>query len=76
MSAPANDVKDIFAPSSAADDIFGTSTAVPKTRTVKDPNLLIRLLVTDDGLLYDVRSSEMDILSSLKIKCAVCRSSQ
>jgi len=64
VSAPATDAKDIFGATSAADDIFGTSVA-KKTRTVKDPALLIRLLVTDDGLLYD---DDMVILN-VRTKC-------
>jgi len=64
VAAQTNNTQDIFGATSAADDIFGTSTA-KKSRTAKNPNLIIRLLVTDDGLLYD---DEM-VTINVKTKC-------
>eukprot|EP00495_Collosphaeridae_sp_1-RS-2012_P009252 TRINITY_DN9330_c0_g1_i2.p1 TRINITY_DN9330_c0_g1~~TRINITY_DN9330_c0_g1_i2.p1 ORF type:complete len:74 (+),score=27.22 TRINITY_DN9330_c0_g1_i2:79-300(+) len=48
-----------------ADDILGVTSGAPSTRTAKDPNLLIRLLVTDDGVLYE---DDM-LLLGVKTKC-------
>jgi len=48
-----------------SNDVFGSGTVSPVVRRVKDPNLLIRLLVTDDGVLYE---DEM-LLLGVKSKC-------
>merc|ERR1719317_213978 len=50
---------------SEADDILGVTTGQATKRTSKDPNLLIRLLVTDDGVLYE---DDM-LLLGVKTKC-------